>query len=211
MVQSYIGSYGAMIHPIAACATAAVSVEEGVDKIRLGKAELVVAGGIDDLTLEGIIGFGDMAATADSEMMRRTASTTGSVRRHGNKSGWGSIWFPSSTSPRKSTGPRGIRGDPYAGTAQGNIVAALAHWNCSLDAQRLPGHWVIVSSKSETRKHNRSAQPRQRGPRVSVKETRRQLRLAQRLSTSSRRWLNRAGSRCGGGVDSQTRGGLHRQ
>ena len=70
VVQSYIGSYGAMIHPVAACATAAVSVEEGIDKIRLGKAELVVAGGFDDLTLEAIIGFGDMAATAETEMMR---------------------------------------------------------------------------------------------------------------------------------------------
>ncbi|MGV0835054.1 fatty acid synthase subunit beta domain-containing protein [Mycolicibacterium thermoresistibile] len=70
VVQSYIGSYGAMIHPVAACATAAVSVEEGVDKIRLGKAELVVTGGFDDLTLEAIIGFGDMAATADTKMMR---------------------------------------------------------------------------------------------------------------------------------------------
>ena len=59
-----------MIHPVGACATAAVSVEEGVDKIRLGKAEFVVAGGFDDLTLEAIIGFGDMAATADTEMMR---------------------------------------------------------------------------------------------------------------------------------------------
>jgi fatty acid synthase len=70
VVQSYVGSYGAMIHPVGACATAAVSVEEGVDKIRLGKAELVVAGGFDDLTLEAVIGFGDMAATADTEMMR---------------------------------------------------------------------------------------------------------------------------------------------
>ena len=70
VVQSYVGSYGAMIHPVGACATAAVSVEEGVDKIRLGKAELVVAGGFDDLTLEAIIGFGDMAATADTAMMR---------------------------------------------------------------------------------------------------------------------------------------------
>ena len=70
VVQSYIGSYGSMIHPVGACATAAVSVEEGVDKIRLGKAEFVVAGGYDDLTLEAIIGFGDMAATADTEMMR---------------------------------------------------------------------------------------------------------------------------------------------
>lgn len=70
VIQSYVGSYGSMIHPVAACATAAVSVEEGVDKIRLGKAELVVAGGLDDLTLEAIIGFGDMAATADTAMMR---------------------------------------------------------------------------------------------------------------------------------------------
>ena len=70
VVQSYVGSYGTMIHPVGACATAAVSVEEGVDKIRLGKAELVVAGGFDDLTVEAIIGFGDMAATADTEVMR---------------------------------------------------------------------------------------------------------------------------------------------
>ena len=70
VIQSYVGSYGSMIHPVGACATAAVSVEEGVDKIKLGKAELVVAGGFDDLTLEAIIGFGDMAATADTEMMR---------------------------------------------------------------------------------------------------------------------------------------------
>lgn len=70
VVQSYVGSYGSMIHPVAACATAAVSLEEGVDKIRLGKAELVVTGGLDDLTLEAIIGFGDMAATADTAMMR---------------------------------------------------------------------------------------------------------------------------------------------
>jgi fatty acid synthase len=70
VVQSYIGSYGSMIHPVAACATAAVSVEEGVDKIRLGKADFVVAGGYDDLTLEAVIGFGDMAATADTETMR---------------------------------------------------------------------------------------------------------------------------------------------
>ncbi|MDV3127760.1 DUF1729 domain-containing protein [Mycobacterium sp. 21AC1] len=70
VMQSYVGGYGAMVHPVGACATAAVSVEEGVDKIRLGKADLVVAGGFDDLTLEAVIGFGDMAATADTEMMR---------------------------------------------------------------------------------------------------------------------------------------------
>ena len=69
VVQSYVGSYGGMIHPVAACATAAVSVEEGVDKIRLGKAEVVVAGGYDDLGIEGIVGFGNMSATADSAAM----------------------------------------------------------------------------------------------------------------------------------------------
>ena len=69
VVQSYVGSYGAMIHPVAACATTAVSVEEGVDKIRVGKAEFVVAGGFDDLSTEGIIGFADMSATADSGAM----------------------------------------------------------------------------------------------------------------------------------------------
>jgi len=70
VMQSYVGGYGAMVHPVGACATAAVSIEEGVDKIRLGKAELVVAGGFDDLIMDAVIGFGDMAATADTEMMR---------------------------------------------------------------------------------------------------------------------------------------------
>ncbi|MGP6174433.1 fatty acid synthase subunit beta domain-containing protein [Corynebacterium sp. A21] len=66
VMQSYVGGYGQMIHPVAACATAAVSVEEAMDKIRVGKADFVVAGGLDDLSTEGITGFGDMAATADS-------------------------------------------------------------------------------------------------------------------------------------------------
>ncbi|MHA2789700.1 fatty acid synthase subunit beta domain-containing protein [Corynebacterium sp. S7] len=69
VMQDYIGGYGQMIHPVAACATAAVSVEEGMDKLRLGKADVVVTGGIDDLSIEGITGFGDMAATADSAAM----------------------------------------------------------------------------------------------------------------------------------------------
>ncbi|OKL49280.1 type I polyketide synthase [Boudabousia marimammalium] len=69
VMQSYVGGYGAMIHPVAACATAAVSVEEGVDKIRVGKAQFVVAGGIDDLGVESLTGFGDMNATANSAEM----------------------------------------------------------------------------------------------------------------------------------------------
>ncbi|MEO7070138.1 MAG: beta-ketoacyl synthase N-terminal-like domain-containing protein, partial [Nostocoides sp.] len=68
-VQSYLGGYGAMVHPVAACATAAVSLEEGVDKIRLDKASVVVTGGFDDLGIEGIIGFGNTSATADTAEM----------------------------------------------------------------------------------------------------------------------------------------------
>ncbi|AIK88695.1 type I polyketide synthase [Corynebacterium glutamicum] len=69
VMQSYVGGYGQMIHPVAACATAAVSVEEALDKIRIGKSDFVVAGGFDALSVEGSTGFGDMAATADSAEM----------------------------------------------------------------------------------------------------------------------------------------------
>jgi fatty acid synthase len=81
VMQSYVGGYGAMVHPVAACATAAVSVEEGVDKIRLGKADLVVAGGFDDMTSDAITGFGDMAATADTEMMRAKGISDSKISR----------------------------------------------------------------------------------------------------------------------------------
>ncbi len=68
-VQSLVGSYGPMVHPVAACATAAVSIEEAVDKIGSGRALVAVAGGFDDITPDGVIGFADMAATADTEDM----------------------------------------------------------------------------------------------------------------------------------------------
>lgn len=68
-MQSLVGGYGSMIHPIGACATAAVSIEEGVDKIALGKADVVIAGGIDDVQVESLTGFGDMNATAETAKM----------------------------------------------------------------------------------------------------------------------------------------------
>jgi len=83
VMQSYVGGYGAMVHPVAACATAAVSVEEGFDKIRGGKAEFVVAGGFDDLSIEGIQGFADMSATADSAAM----AAKGISERHYSRAG----------------------------------------------------------------------------------------------------------------------------
>ena len=69
VMQSYVGGYGNMIQPVSACATAAVSLEEGADKIALGKADFVVTGAIDDIGVESVIGFGNMNATANSEEM----------------------------------------------------------------------------------------------------------------------------------------------
>ena len=67
--QEFVGGYGPMSHPVAACATAAVSLEDAVDKILLDKADIIVAGGWDDLSVEGIEGFADMAATADNQAL----------------------------------------------------------------------------------------------------------------------------------------------
>ena len=69
VMQSYIGGYGNMIQPVSACATAAISLEEGYDKIKLGKADFVVTGAIDDIGVESVNGFGYMNATADSAKM----------------------------------------------------------------------------------------------------------------------------------------------
>ena len=89
VMQSYVGGYGPMVHPVAACATAAVSVEDAVDKIRAGKADVIVAGGWDDLQLEGVLGFSTMSATAASDHMEaagfepRQYSRANDVRRAG--------------------------------------------------------------------------------------------------------------------------------
>jgi 3-oxoacyl-(acyl-carrier-protein) synthase len=64
-----VGSYGPMVHPVGACATAAVSLEEAVDKVLGGKAAFIVAGGFDDYGEEGALGFADMAATCDTDDM----------------------------------------------------------------------------------------------------------------------------------------------
>ena len=67
--QAFTGGYGAMAHPVGACATAAVSLEEGLDKILAGKADMVVTGGFDDLGQEGSEGFSDMQATCDTDRL----------------------------------------------------------------------------------------------------------------------------------------------
>lgn len=67
--QSYVGGYGPMVNPVAACATALVSFSVGADLIGQGKADFVVAGGYDDYGEEGVVGFQDMAATCGTEDM----------------------------------------------------------------------------------------------------------------------------------------------
>jgi len=69
IVQTLVGSYGPMSHPVGACATAAVSIEDAADKVLGGKAAFIVAGGFDDYGEEGAIGFADMAATCDTDDM----------------------------------------------------------------------------------------------------------------------------------------------
>ncbi len=88
-VQGYVGSYGPMVHPVAACATAAVSLEVAHDKIRAGQALAVLSGGYDDIIAESVLGFGDMHATADSDeldamgILPCEASRANDVRRRG--------------------------------------------------------------------------------------------------------------------------------
>nr|WP_317614689.1 beta-ketoacyl synthase N-terminal-like domain-containing protein [Trueperella pyogenes] len=88
-MQTYVGGYGAMIQPVAACATAAVSLEDGIDKIHTGKATFVVTGAVDDLSVESLEGFGNMNATADSAslaaqgILERFFSRAGDLRRGG--------------------------------------------------------------------------------------------------------------------------------
>ncbi|VEI13918.1 beta-ketoacyl synthase N-terminal-like domain-containing protein [Trueperella bialowiezensis] len=94
-MQSYVGGYGAMVQPVAACASAAVSLEEGVDKIATGKATFVVTGACDDISVESLEGFGFMNATADSKSLEeqgindRFFSRAGDLRRGGFVEGQG--------------------------------------------------------------------------------------------------------------------------
>ncbi|QOR45035.1 type I polyketide synthase [Trueperella pecoris] len=94
-MQSFVGGYGAMMQPVAACATAAVSLEDGLDKIAAGKAKFVVTGAVDDLSVESLEGFGNMNATADSASLaaqgisERFFSRAGDLRRGGFIEGMG--------------------------------------------------------------------------------------------------------------------------
>ncbi|MDA3862680.1 MAG: DUF1729 domain-containing protein [Deltaproteobacteria bacterium] len=69
--QEILGNYGSMLSPVAACATAGISVEAAMEKIQLNKADLMIAGASDDISYAGTIGFDDMGATVDYEEMKK--------------------------------------------------------------------------------------------------------------------------------------------
>ncbi|MBU1221196.1 DUF1729 domain-containing protein [Myxococcota bacterium] len=79
--QEILGNYGPMISPVAACATAGVSIESACEKILMGKAELVFAGASDDLSYAGTVGFDDMAATVDMDFMTKHAISPARMSR----------------------------------------------------------------------------------------------------------------------------------
>jgi 3-oxoacyl-(acyl-carrier-protein) synthase len=90
-----LASAGPIKTPVGACATAAQSLELGVEAIRSRKARIVIAGGFDDFGEEGSYEFASMRATVNCEdevqagrepreMSRPTASTrAGFVESHG--------------------------------------------------------------------------------------------------------------------------------
>ncbi len=89
LVQDYVGSFGPSVHPVGACATAAVSLGSAWDLLQVGKADFVVAGGFDDLSVEGNLGFSSMQATAATDDMLargigpRAMSRPNDIRRDG--------------------------------------------------------------------------------------------------------------------------------
>ncbi|HBS03484.1 MAG TPA: hypothetical protein DEA96_00870, partial [Leptospiraceae bacterium] len=68
-VTSYLGSTGPIQTPVAACATGGVSLDMAMNLFRAGKAKFLMTGGFDEISAEGMLGFGDMEATARTDDM----------------------------------------------------------------------------------------------------------------------------------------------
>ena len=144
VVQSYVGSYGAMSNPVAACATAAVSLEEAVDKILVGKADVVVAGGYDDIGRAGVMGFADMNATHNSDEMLAMGlephqfSRSNDVRRKGirRSAGWRNL-------PRDSWGCCPANGGSCSSHC--GVRGFLRRWNPEVGSRSWNG-WTCRST-----------------------------------------------------------------
>lgn len=124
-LTSYVGAYGPVQTPVAACATAGVSLEMAANMIRDGKAKFMLAGAFDDFSEEGVIGFGDMQATADSIEMEAAGIEPSSVCR-----------------------PNDIRRNGFV-EAQGGGVILLARGDLALEAA-LPVYGILAYAGSKT-------------------------------------------------------------
>ena len=63
------------------CGSGISTVNFAASTVMSGMSDLVVAGGFDDMTSDAITGFGDMAATADTEMMRAKGISDSKISR----------------------------------------------------------------------------------------------------------------------------------
>ncbi|WP_372366216.1 fatty acid synthase subunit beta domain-containing protein [Candidatus Uabimicrobium sp. HlEnr_7] len=130
-VQNYVGSYGTVVSPANACATAAISVEIGMEKILSGKAEFIVAGSYDDLSDTGVLGFKDMNATANNDDMRERGFT-----------------------PEEMSRPNDVMRSGFV-EAQGGGTTLLCRASVALEAG-LPVYGVVAMSYSATDGVNQS-------------------------------------------------------
>ncbi|BFZ56375.1 3-oxoacyl-[acyl-carrier-protein] synthase [Savitreella phatthalungensis] len=76
-----LSSAGPIKTPVGACATAAESVEIGLDTIVSGKAKIVIVGGYDDFQEEGSYEFANMGATSNAEKEIARGRTPGEMSR----------------------------------------------------------------------------------------------------------------------------------
>ncbi|TGL61117.1 type I polyketide synthase [Leptospira sarikeiensis] len=124
-LTSYVGGYGPVQTPVAACATAGVSLEMAASLIKEGKAGFMLAGAFDDFAEEGLVGFGDMQATASSiEMAEQGIDPTGICR------------------------PNDIRRGGFV-EAQGGGIILLARGDLALEAG-LPVYGILAYAGSKT-------------------------------------------------------------
>ncbi|EQA35213.1 beta-ketoacyl synthase [Leptospira inadai serovar Lyme str. 10] len=124
-LTSYVGAYGPVQTPVAACATAGVSLEMAMNIIRDGKARFMLAGAFDDFSEEGLIGFGDMQATADSVEMEASGIAASGICR-----------------------PNDIRRNGFV-EAHGGGVVLLARGDLALQAG-LPVYGILAYAGSKT-------------------------------------------------------------
>ncbi|WP_367898336.1 fatty acid synthase subunit beta domain-containing protein [Leptospira sp. WS58.C1] len=124
-LTSYVGGYGPVQTPVAACATAGISLEMAASLIKEGKAGFMLAGAFDDFAMESLVGFGDMQATASSvEMLEQGIDPKGMCR------------------------PNDIRRGGFV-EAQGGGVVLLARADLALEAG-LPVYGILAYAGSKT-------------------------------------------------------------